>query len=164
MTTWENVRGTHTSSSKASEAVMSALTTGTLSQAGAQIGGPGQGPNPAIPHSHGGHNHHHKQGCFAQWKKILGVDTFVETALHGYKGDKNRPRRNRNPFSRGMVGNCRDFWCDPAPIFGRRENGAAMLGGQPVNYTMMYEAPSRMEVAGDGAGRYESLRNDEEVV
>ena len=167
MTTWENMRGAHHPSGKASEAITSAFTTGTTSLAGAQLGGPGQGPNLALPptHAHGGHNHHHKAGCFAQWKKILGVDTFVETAFHGSEGGNNRPRRNRNPFSRGVIANCKDFWCDPAPVFGKRENGAAMLGGNMVNYTQMYETPSRMDPRGSGdtSGAYESVNHDDVV-
>ena len=165
MTTWENMHGAHQGhGSKASEAITSALMTGTTSRAGAQLGSTGLGPDPALPPTHapGGHNHHHKQGCFAQWKKILGVDTFVETALHGYEGSKNRPRRNRNPFSAGCIQNCKDFWCDPAPVFGKRENGAAVLGGEAVNYTMMYESP-RLSMRTRGGGEYQSVAGDDSV-
>jgi hypothetical protein len=170
MTTWENMRGAHHGhdhSSKASQAITSALTTGTTSRAGAQIGNTGLGPDPALPPTHapGGHHHghRHKEGCFAQWKKILGVDTFVETALNGYEGNKNRPRRQRNPFSVGCVQNCKDFWCDPAPIFGNRENGEAVLGGEVVNYTMMYETPHPgMRSRGEEAA-YQSVAGDDSV-
>lgn len=60
--------------------------------------------------------------------------------------------------------NCKDFWCDPAPVFGRRENGAAVLGGEVVNYTMMYETPriGRLR-AGDSAGAYQSVAGDDSV-
>ena len=169
MTTWENMRGAHHGhGSKASEAITTALTAGATSRAGAQIGNAGLGPDPALPPTHapGGH-HHHKAGCFAQWKKILGVDTFVETALHGYEGN-NRPRQNRNPFSNGCLGNCKDFWCDPAPVFGKRENGSAMLRGQVVDYTAMYETPRMMTTrtgrrgGGDG-GAYERVAADDAV-
>ena len=169
MTTWENMRGAHhTHGSKASEAITSALTTGTASRAGAQIGDSGLGPDPLMPPTHapGQHGHHHKAGCFSQWKKILGVDTFVETALHGYEGNKNGPRQRRNPFSNGFLGNCKDFWCDPAPIFGKRENGAAMLGGQVVDYTAMYETPRLMTTrrrGGGDTGTYESIAADDTV-
>jgi hypothetical protein len=167
MTTWENMRGAHhTHGSKASEAITSALTTGTTSRAGAQIGGSGMGPDPSLPPTHAPGHHHHKGGCFAQWKKILGVDTFVETALHGYEGSKNRVRQPKNSFSNGCIGNCKDFWCDPAPIFGKRENGSAMLGGQPVDYTAMYETPRVMALrrrAGGDAGAYESVAGDDTV-
>jgi hypothetical protein len=166
MTTYENMRGTdHSHGSKASEAITSALAAGTLSMNGAELGSGGRGPDPALPPTHApeGHHHHHpKQGCFDQWKKILGVDTFVETARDTYEG---APRsRNRNPFSRGCLGNCKDFWCDPAPIFGDRENGAAMLGGEAINYTRIYEIP-RMGIRTRqvGGSAYESLAADDTV-
>lgn len=161
VTTWENMRGMdYAHGNKASEAITSALTTGTLSRNGAQVG-----PEPT-PHGNHNHHHHHGGGCFAQWKKLLGVDTFIETALHRPKED--RSSGNKNPFSRGCIGNCRDFWCDPAPIFGKRDNGAAMLGGHIVNYTSMYEPPPRMtshRAAPEGiaSGRYESVETDEIV-
>lgn len=161
MTTWENMRGAHHGhghGSKASEAITSALTTGTTTTAGAQIGGSGSGPDPALP-GHG--HHHHKEGCFAQWKKILGVDTFVETVQ---TGNKPSSRRNRNAFSNGCITNCKDFWCDPAPVFGRRENGSAMLGGQPIDYTAIYETPRLMTTRSrGGGGAYESLGTDDSV-
>lgn len=91
-----------------------------------------------------GHGHRHKQGFFAQWKKLLGLDTFLATAQDGLEG-RSRRRRGQNQFSRGIVTNCRDFWCDPAPLFGRREAGAAMLDGNIVNYARMYEIPPRMK-------------------
>jgi hypothetical protein len=162
LTTYENMRGApHSHGGRASEAVTSALAAGTLSMAGAQLGPDGRGVDPAVPP---GHHHHHKQGCFAQWKKLLGVDTFVETALTGNKAGH---RRNRNPFSRGCIGNCKDFWCDPAPIFGKRENGAAALGGEAINYTTMYETPLLMNMATrrgrDNGGAYQSVAGDDSV-
>lgn len=161
MTTWENMRGSHAHGSAASEAITSALTTGTTSRFGAQIGSTGLGPDPALPaHGHG-HGHNHKGGCFAQWKKILGVDTFVDTAVDAYKG-KSRPRQQKNPFSNGCIGNCKDFWFDPAPVFGKRENGAAMLGGTVVDYTSMYESPRTMN-ATRRSGAYESVAADDNV-
>jgi len=132
--------------------------------AGAQLGPDG---TRALTSAHAPGHHHHKTGCFARWKKILGVDTFVETALHGYEGSAGRPRRNRNPFSRGYWNNCKDFWCDPAPIFGKRENGAAMLGGDVINYTTMYETPlgigTRTRQGRDAGGSYQSVAADDTV-
>jgi palmitoyltransferase len=103
------------------------------------------------------------------WSRLLGVDTFIETARGrgAAAGGKKRGRESRNPFSRGCVANCRDFWCDPAPVFGRRETGAAVLGGVPVNYTEMYESPAVMEVLRGGGrggarrGGYESVAGEE---
>jgi len=64
------------------------------------------------------------------------------------------------------VQNCKDFWCDPAPVFGRRETGAAVLGGEPVNYTEMYESPVVTEVLKGRTrerGGYERVPVQEEV-
>ena len=71
---------------------------------------------------------------------MLGLDTFIATASDAAQG---RLQTRGNPFSRGLVGNCKDFWCDPAPIFGKRHNGDSLLGGEVVNYTDMYETPLR---------------------
>lgn len=163
MTTYENMRASHhTNGGRASEAITSALATGTLSMNGAQLGAEARGPDPV---GSGGSNRHRKTDCFTQWKRILGVDTFMETAL---RTDRTRPRRNKNPFSRGCLQNCKDFWCDPAPIFGGRDNGTAVLDGEIINYTSMYEAPSRMTTAQRGsaedAGVYERLAEYQEIV
>ena len=160
MTTYENMRGAHShSGGRAAEAITSALTTGSTSLGGAQLGPDGRGPDPVVA---GGHHHQHA-GCFKQWKKILGVDTFVETALHHERGQATR---NRNPFTRGCLTNCKDFWCDSAPVFGGRPNGQAMLDGEVVNYTTMYQPPSRMRArppaaaARSGSG-YERVEGDD---
>ena len=158
-TTYENMRGHGGQGSLASEAITAALTSGSTSLSGAQLDSPSG-------HSHG-HGHHHKEGCFAQWKKLLGLDTFLATAQDGLEGSR-RNRRRQNPFSRGIIMNCKDFWCDPAPFFGKRDTGVAMLDGQVVNYTRMYETPPRMKVRrsrnsdGDG-GQYHSVDNDNNV-
>lgn len=168
MTTWENMRGAHHGSGgRASDAITNALATGSATMEGAQLGNTGLGPDPALPPTHApGHGYKHKASCLSQWKRILGVDTFVETAVHGLEGSTHRRRnRNRNPFSAGIIGNCKDFWCDPAPVFGRRGNGSAMFNGRIVDYTSMYETPRMMRARGgrDG-GRYESVEGEEEVV
>lgn len=164
LTTYESMRGPMHQSTQAAAAITSALTAGSTSMDGAQLNNAGVGPNPAIP---GGHRPHaKKEGCFAQWKKLLGLDTFVATATGGYEGG-GRSRSRGNPFSRGLITNCKDFWCDPAPVFRRRENGAAMLGGEVVNYTRMYETPPRMKLRrprqeGDG-GMYHSVGDEDAV-
>ncbi|KAL2022525.1 hypothetical protein VTK56DRAFT_5132 [Thermocarpiscus australiensis] len=112
------------------------------------------------------HRHRHGGGFVKRWSRLLGVDAFIETARGRgavTAGGAAGKRRNKNPFSRGCVTNCRDFWCDPAPVFGRRETGAAVLGGQPVNYAEMYESPAVMEVLRGGrrAGGYEAVAGEE---
>ena len=160
VTTYESMRGNVHHVSPASEAVTSMMTSGSASMSGAQLTDTGVGPNPVVP-AHRPHSRR-KEGFFAQWKKLLGLDTFVATA-QGSAGS----RRRGNPFSRGIMTNCRDFWCDPAPYFGRRETGAAMLGGEVVNYTRMYETPPRMKrrrARQDGeGGMYHSVESDDAV-
>lgn len=82
----------------------------------------------------------------------------MATAQEGL-GDR-RAARYRNPFSRGIVTNCRDFWCDSAPYFGRREPGFAMLGGEVVNYNNMYEVPMRLRTGGSGTA-YRSVATED---
>jgi hypothetical protein len=115
-------------------------------------------------HGHAGHKHG-RDGFVKTWSKLLGVDAFIETATGrgAVTGNSSKRRRRRNPYSRGFVTNCKDFWCDPAPVFGVRENGAAALGGRVVNWAEMYERPSAMGVGAGAtrAGGYEAVVNAE---
>jgi palmitoyltransferase ZDHHC13/17 len=150
VTTYEAMKGHHGHGHGPGEAVTAAVTAGSTSMEGAQL-----------PHAANGPGHPKKsEGWFAQWKKLLGLDTFVATA-QSTKSGGGRP--GGNPFSRGIVTNCRDFWCDPAPIFTSRETGAAMLGGDVVNYARMYETPPRMK-ASRGGGRYQELEVEDNMV
>ena len=142
-TTYESMRGHSDHSSRMAEVITPALTAGSTSMEGAQIA---SGPSGSDDH---GHNHAHKEGCFGQWKKLLGLDTFVATAQSGL--DRGSMQRQRNPFSRGVVTNCKDFWCDPAPVFGQRSVGDAMLDGEVINYARMYETPPRMRITRDAS-------------
>ena len=158
VTTYESMRGSLHHTSQVSEVATSMMISGTTSMSGAQVTSSGMGPDPAVP----GHRPRRKEGFFAQWKKLLGLDTFVATA-QGTAGS----RKKGNPFSRGVITNCNDFWCDQAPYFGKRETGAAMLGGDLVNYTRMYETPPRMKrrsTRQDTTGAmYRSVDNDDVV-
>ncbi|KHJ33829.1 putative palmitoyltransferase akr1 [Erysiphe necator] len=101
-------------------------------------------------------HHHHNKGFFATWKRILGLDTFLETTIR-----RKEMRRNQNLFSAGCFVNCKDFWFDSSPVFGKRERHT-LLWGKPVDYTSLYEAPPaliRRRREGDGAG-YESIAVD----
>ncbi|GAQ06916.1 palmitoyltransferase akr1 [Aspergillus lentulus] len=154
-TTYENMRGHSIDRSyPSSRAFASAITAGTISLEAAGLSAAGQGPNPALArgHSHRGRRH----GCLQQWSSLLGIDTFFATARDGLR-DGPHADRPKNPFSRGIFTNCRDFWCDPAPYFGKREPGTAMLGGEIVNYNQMYEAPMRMY----SGGGYRSVAHDD---
>lgn len=110
----------------------------------------------------GGHGHKHKQGMLKSWSRLLGVDPFIETITgRGAASTKNK-RKKKNPYSRGCVTNCKDFWCDPAPVFGQRENGAAVLGGEKIDYTAMYESPTLMQLTGRRErGGYEAVGTEE---
>jgi hypothetical protein len=153
-TTYENMRGHSINHAHPnSQAIASALAAGTTSLDAAGLTSAGQGPNPAVTQ---GPPPRRSQGCFEQWKKLIGLDTFFATA-------QGRSSRRKNPFSRGFVANCRDFWCDPAPIFGKREPGSAMLDGQTVNYYRMYETPLTMHSGRRGGlgATYMSLAGDD---
>ncbi len=161
-TTYESMRGHLHHGTQASQAITSALTTGSTSLEGAQLSNAGMGPNPAIPPG----RHQHKEGCFSQWKRLLGLDTFVATAIGGSEGGNGSMRRG-NPYSRGILTNCKDFWCDPAPYFGKRESGAAILDGEAINYTELYETPIRRQLRrprrDEDGGTYHSVGSEDAV-
>ncbi|KAJ5888794.1 hypothetical protein N7495_008835 [Penicillium taxi] len=154
-TTYENMRGHSIDRSfPSTQAFASAMTAGATSLDGAGLSATGQGPNPALsrppPRRH--------RGFCAQWSSLLGFDTFFATAKDGLRDGPNAGPRN--PFSRGVVTNCRDFWCDSAPIFGKRQPGSAMLSGELVNYNEMYETPMRMHTGRTGDG-YRSVADED---
>lgn len=161
-TTFENMRG-HTKLSGPGAMVTSALVAGSTSLEGAQLTDRGRGPDAAaasIPKPM------RKEGCFEQWKKLLGVDTFVATAMQRPGASEATAQQRTNPFTRGCYTNCGDFFCDPAPIFGKRKNGMALLGGELVDYTMMYEPPPRKSMrAGrsDAQDVYEEVETEDRV-
>ncbi|KAM7183213.1 putative palmitoyltransferase [Naviculisporaceae sp. PSN 640] len=163
MTTYENMFGIDSHHSAAS-------LTSAFTSTGAPLD-PSQLPpsgSAARPDGHGhGHKHGHGHGGWLkQWGRLLGVDAFIATATDKNKGGK---KKNRNPYSKGCLTNCKDFWCDPAPMFGKRENGSAVLGGVPVNYADMYESPSMMEAITRGRAttrgnaRYAAVAGDDAV-
>lgn len=161
-TTYENMRGHSIDRSyPSSRAFASAMAAGTTSLDAAGLSSTGQGPNPALAHGHG----NRRRGCLQQWSSLLGVDAFFATARDGLR-DTPRAVRPKNPFSRGIVTNCRDFWCDSGAYFGKRETGVGMLGGEVVNYYQMYENPMRMHSGGGrgggaGAGAYYSVASED---
>jgi hypothetical protein len=161
LTTYESMRG-HLHSNTPADALNSFVTTGDTSQdvAGnsSATNGFGSGqdtgdaPRPQQP----------KHSILDQWKRLLGLDTFVATALQGSQAGQRQQRGN--PWSRGIVTNCKDFFCDGSPIFGRREGGYARLAGERVDYTRLYEVPKmRYARSGNDGGRYESVAAEEEA-
>ncbi|KAK2762742.1 palmitoyltransferase akr1 [Arachnomyces sp. PD_36] len=157
-TTYENMKGHSIDhATPASQAITSAITAGTTSLDAAGLSNSGQGPNPAIPPAQP--QPRQRDSCLTQWKKLLGIDTFITTAQGGFHRHEGQAARSKNPYSRGIVTNCRDFWCDSAPYFGKREPGSAMLGGEIVNYNRMYDVPLRLRTGGGMA--YRSLPGEE---
>ncbi|KAI9773558.1 MAG: palmitoyltransferase akr1 [Geoglossum simile] len=162
-TTYENMKSQriYDQGHKASGAIASALVTGASLP---------EGLRPPVldfdAHGHSHHGHSHQEGWFSHMKKLFGLDTFVATAQDGL-ATRNRSRHDRNPFSRGIMTNCKDFCCDPAPVFSKRATGTAMLGGEVVNYARMYERPSRMKLrsrqGNQSNGTYQSVPADDTV-
>jgi palmitoyltransferase ZDHHC13/17 len=141
--------------------LLTAVTTGSATAEGASINSNGAGPDPVHPHAHA----KKKEGCLTQWYKILGLDTFFTIAFQGYKGAKERDSpaartKTGNPFSRGVFRNCQDFWMD-GPVFGRKDSGTALLGGELIDYRDMYEVP-RGGMRYRNGGRYEAVSTVEE--
>lgn len=155
MTTYESMSG-----NRDAGPLTTALVTGSTSPEGGQVDASGGGPEAG---AQGGarRRKEKKEGCWAQWKKLLGLDTFIATALHGSRAAEVQARRRQNPFTRGVVRNCLDFWVDGGGFLGRgRESGMGVLGGESVDYRKMYEVPrSGMRYRGNG---YEAV-GDEEV-
>lgn len=178
-TTYESMHGDrhghhHFNDSKVAAAVASTIAAGSTSMDGAQLDSSARGPDPAAhghgghSHGHGGHRHHNHDTCFTKVKKALGVGAFVNITKDAGRGGSSAMRRRGNPFSRGVITNCKDFWCDPAPLLkpNKKNGGEALLGGGPVDYFNMYETPPRMRASGGSGngGRYQRLAEDEENV
>lgn len=121
--------------------LMAAVTAGTMTTDSAQLDESGAGPD--VPgHAHG-QKHKKREGCLTRWSKMVGIDVFIAIAFQGYKGHKTKKHKQHqraNPFTRGLLRNCQDFWMD-GPIFGRKESNKGLLGGEPVDYASMYEVP-----------------------
>lgn len=173
-TTYESMHGNrhghhhHFNEHKVAATIASTIAAGSSTMDGAQLTPGHRGPDPAVHRQGHGHGHHRPRGdtCWTKVKKALGVGAFVNiTSDRG-----NASRRRGNPFSRGIITNCKDFWCDPAPLLkpSREGGGEALLGGGVVDYFNMYETPPRMRMRGGGgggaAGRYQRLAEEEEEV
>ena len=162
MTTYENMYGIQDGSAGSHGSAFTS-TGAPLDPSHPSFGAPPSATDDPLGARKGGHGHKHHRGFLQQWSRILGVDTFIETATGRGAATGNTMRRKRNPYSKGYVQNCRDFWCDPSPMFGRRENGDAMLGGERINYTEVYESPSAMGLGTTAwrRGEYEAVANEE---
>jgi palmitoyltransferase len=70
---------------------------------------------------------------------MFGVDVFLKTAR---SGSEQRTIEKRNPFSKGWITNFKDFFCDTTSVFKARPSGEALLGGEKVDYTSMFDVPT----------------------
>lgn len=162
LTTYESMRG-HLHSHTTPDAINSLVTTGDTSQdvtgGNSATNGFGSGQDT----SDAPRLHQPKPSILDQWKRLLGLDTFVATALQGSQAGQGR--RQGNPWSRGIMTNCKDFFCDGSPLFGRKEGGYARLAGERVDYTRLYDVPKMRYARGGGAdgARYESVGEEEEA-
>lgn len=157
LTTYEAMSH-HSHKHGAGDALTSFVTSGTTNMDAAGLTGAGRGPDPAVPAPP---HRPVKHGCLENWKRMLGIDTFLATALFGSRAAEAQALSRKNPFSRGFVQNLRDFWCDPAPLFGSRVNGQAMLDGERVDYTMLYEVPAKRRRGGRAGQGYEAVSSGE---
>ncbi|KAF2200210.1 palmitoyltransferase akr1, partial [Delitschia confertaspora ATCC 74209] len=153
LTTFESMRG-HLHSATPADAITSFVTTGDTSQDTGSGLGSGQDTGEGVRRPP------HRESAWNQWKRLLGVDTFVTIALRGSQANQSRNRAS-NPFSRGVVRNCQDFWCDESSVFKGKENGYARLGGERVDYTRLYEVP-KMRMRREERGAYEEVGGEEE--
>ncbi|KAI5853662.1 hypothetical protein GGS23DRAFT_620318 [Durotheca rogersii] len=163
MTTYENMYGIQDGS--ASSLVSAFTSTGAPLDPSHPSAVPPSAAADPLGTGRGGHAHKHKS-FLKQWGRLLGVDTFIETAAGRGAATGKKLKKKKNPYNRGLVQNCRDFWCDPSPVFWRRETGDALLGGEKVNYTEIYESPTAMGLGLSGAnGRrrdgYETVAGEE---
>lgn len=177
-TTYENMHSVNNGydDHEVSNMVSSVIAGGGTSLEGVGLGPGGAGPDPVITTpggrggaAHGRHNHGHSHGRQqgGMWNRVLrllGVDTFLATAKDGV-ADNKRSSRRQNPWNRGMITNCNDFWCSGAgELFKGSPGGEGILGGQRVDYYKMYETPARLRRGGGGAGgQYQSVAGDDAV-
>jgi hypothetical protein len=151
----------------AAERLTSFLTTGAPDMAAGSIDPANRGPDPAAAHKPP-----QRLSCMSTWYRLLGIDTFMATAFrrgdgHGHSHANGEcdghshgaSSISKNPFSRGFLQNCADFWYDDSPVFGSRENGFAKLGGAKVDYTALYDVPT----GGRGSGGYLAVAADDDV-
>jgi palmitoyltransferase len=146
LTTYEAMSG-----HKHGGAVETFIATGTTSAEGAGLTAAGRGPDPAVGHAPGA-----RKGCLGQWMTMFGVDVFLKTTQSDSRTEK------RNPFSRGWIRNFKDFFCDGSSVFKARPNGEALLGGDRVDYTSMYEVPTAGGIRRRAGMEYAAVGQDDD--
>ncbi|CAJ2505928.1 Uu.00g000580.m01.CDS01 [Anthostomella pinea] len=161
MTTYENMYGIQDGSATSLGSTFTS-TGAPLDPSHPDAGTPTSAADDPLGTGRGAHAHKHRS-FLQQWSRLLGVDTFLEIATGRGAAAGKKMRKKKNPYSQGYFQNCKDFWCDPAPIFGRRETGDAMIGGARINYTEIYESPSALNMGLNGRrrGGYETVAGEE---
>ncbi|GAM84764.1 hypothetical protein ANO11243_027650 [Dothideomycetidae sp. 11243] len=163
LTTYESMRGHRVGP------VTAALTTGSTDSTAA-VAGAGPSPTPPVPPAP------RETGWWATWKRLLGLDTVLATAMYGSRAAERQRQLRSNPYNAGVVRNCADFWFDGnqgggglvgkvkgVVVGGRGSSGAGLLAGQVVDYTRLYTLPDGRAMR-YRAGGYESVPADEEAV
>ncbi|KAI5781242.1 hypothetical protein EDC01DRAFT_710110 [Geopyxis carbonaria] len=154
-TTYESMRSSrhghghshgHPHAAAAATALTTAITTGATSNPVAP-----SGPEPVRPPP---------ESWWRRTTKLLGVDVFVKTA------QSSQARERGNPFSVGVLGNCRDFWGGPTKAWRPPMEGGmgaeGLMAGRVVDWARIYETPRPMRAGGRGAaGRYEQVEGEE---
>ena len=126
----------HGERDKITTALTTAIAAGSTSTAGAALDPSARGPEPAASIA----SSRTDEGWWRKAKKLLGVDVFWQTA-----GGGQHTRREKNPFSAGIVRNCKDFWGAASPAWRPPLEGGlgaeGELAGKRINYANIYETP-----------------------
>lgn len=168
-TTFEAMRGHNVSPLTAAIATGSTDTGLATAQPGtAGIGDPGSSASRS-----GKQKNKKNQGWWQTAKRLLGLDTVFATALYGSRAEERLAAQRRNPYNRGCVGNCVDFWADDRGggscvkgLVAREGQGRGVLGGQVVDYRRLYSVPASMRYRGageEGIGLASAVDGGEEV-
>ena len=176
-TTYENMRSSKYDQnhhrhlqreSKVTTALTTAIATASTSHLGAGIDPSSRGPDPAAAAAAATapsiSSVRMDEGWWGKAKKLLGVDVFWKTAQAG----GGAGRRERNPYSVGLIGNCKDFWGGSSPPWKPPMEGRlaveGLLGGGLVDWAGIYETPRLMRMGrSSGGGHRAAIDAGEEV-
>ncbi|KAF2019413.1 hypothetical protein BU24DRAFT_386296 [Aaosphaeria arxii CBS 175.79] len=147
LTTYESMRG-HLHNHTPADALNTFVTTGDTSQEVEGGSAPTNGFGSGQDTGEGAARKHPKRSIWDQWKRLLGVDAFMATARQESHVDSQRSRGN--PFSRGVITNCKDFFCDGAPEL---DQSVTRVTGKVETHGPLAEYDARVQ-----SGR---LRDDE---
>lgn len=168
-TTYESMRSSrhgHSRHLQRESKVTTALTTAIITGATSAGIDPSRGPDPAAAAAAAPSisSVRMDEGWWGKTKKLLGVDVFWKTAQAG----GGTGRRERNPFSVGLIGNCKDFWGGSTPPWKPPMEGRlaveGLLGGGLVDWAGIYETPRLMRMGRSGGGGHRAATDAGEEV